>query len=99
MRCEPPANHASVLVLDGEEQEIYSQENLVNEATADNLAYVIYTSGSSGRPKGGEIRHHALTNFLFSVRRQPGLARGDVLLPVPPLSFDIAGLEIYLPLI
>jgi amino acid adenylation domain-containing protein len=96
---ELPSNQASVVVLDGEEQEIYSQENLINEATADNLAYVIYTSGSSGRPKGVGISHHALTNFLFSVQRQPGLTRGDVLLAVTTLSFDIAGLEIYLPLI
>ncbi len=63
------------------------------------LAYVIYTSGSTGRPKGVEIPHRALVNFLATMRRRPGLAAGDVLLAVTSLSFDIAGLELYLPLL
>jgi amino acid adenylation domain-containing protein len=64
-----------------------------------NLAYVIYTSGSTGRPKGVQISHAALTNFLASMAERPGLGSGDVLLSVTSLSFDIAGLEIYLPLL
>jgi len=97
--AELPSHRAGVVVLDNEEELTYRQENLVPEGTADNLAYVIYTSGSSGKPKGVGIGHRALTNFLFSVQRQPGLVREDVLLAVTTLSFDIAGLEIYLPLI
>ncbi len=65
----------------------------------DDLAYVIYTSGSTGRPKGVEISHGALVNFLESMRDEPGLAAEDVLLAVTTLSFDIAGLELFLPLI
>ena len=65
----------------------------------ENLAYVIYTSGSTGRPKGVAIEHRALVNFLVSMRREPGLEPSDVLLSVTTLSFDIAGLEIYLPLL
>ncbi len=64
-----------------------------------NLAYVIYTSGSTGRPKGVQIPHRALVNFLTSMARRPGLGAGDVLVSVTTVSFDIAGLEIYLPLI
>ncbi len=70
-----------------------------SEGTGDNLAYVIYTSGSTGKPKGVQIEHRALTNFLCSVRREPGLNPADVLLSVTTLSFDIAALELYLPLI
>jgi len=66
---------------------------------ADNLAYVIYTSGSTGRPKGVQIIHQALTNFLTSMQKRPGLTNQDVLVAVTTLSFDIAALEIYLPLI
>ncbi|WP_213781859.1 amino acid adenylation domain-containing protein, partial [Caballeronia sp. dw_276] len=63
------------------------------------LAYVIYTSGSTGRPKGVGVSHRALHNLLDTMGRTPGLAREDVLLAVTSLSFDIAGLELYLPLI
>ncbi|MDM8560644.1 amino acid adenylation domain-containing protein [Candidatus Parabeggiatoa sp. HSG14] len=64
----------------------------------DNLAYVIYTSGSTGKPKGVQITHKSLCNFLISMRQQPGLTAEDVLLAVTTLSFDIAALELYLPL-
>jgi amino acid adenylation domain-containing protein len=61
-------------------------------------AYVIYTSGSTGRPKGVEIEHGALSNFLCSMARVPGLTERDVLLAVTTFSFDIAALELFLPL-
>ena len=61
-------------------------------------AYVIYTSGSTGRPKGVEVPHRAMVNFLTTMARQPGLAADDVLAAVTTLSFDIAGLELFLPL-
>ncbi|HEX9940914.1 MAG TPA: amino acid adenylation domain-containing protein, partial [Thermoanaerobaculia bacterium] len=64
----------------------------------DNAAYVIYTSGSTGRPKGVQIPHGALANFLVSMAERPGLGARDALLAVTSLSFDIAGLELYLPL-
>ncbi|HEX4494597.1 MAG TPA: amino acid adenylation domain-containing protein [Thermoanaerobaculia bacterium] len=64
-----------------------------------DLAYVLYTSGSTGRPKGVEIPHRALVNFLASMSVRPGLGAGDVLLAVTSLSFDIAALELYLPLL
>lgn len=64
-----------------------------------DLAYVIYTSGSSGKPKGTQIEHHSLVNFLFSMQKVPGISPEDRLLAVTTISFDIAGLELYLPLI
>jgi non-ribosomal peptide synthetase component F len=64
----------------------------------ENPAYVIFTSGSTGRPKGVRIPHRALVNFLTSMRREPGLDPADTLLSVTTLSFDISGLEIFLPL-
>lgn len=75
-----------------------SSESRVS-ATPDDLAYVIYTSGSTGQPKGVEIQHRAVVNFLTSMQRQPGIEASDRLLAVTTLSFDIAGLEILLPLI
>jgi amino acid adenylation domain-containing protein len=67
-------------------------------ATPEDPAYVIYTSGSTGKPKGVMVPHRAVVNFLYSMAREPGLAAGDVLVAVTTLSFDIAVLEIYLPL-
>jgi amino acid adenylation domain-containing protein len=68
-------------------------------AKPENLAYLIYTSGSTGRPKGVEVPHRSVVNFLGSMARCPGLSRDDILLAVTTFSFDIAVLELFLPLI
>src|SRR6185437_11552724 len=62
-------------------------------------AYTIYTSGSTGRPKGVQVSHRNVVNFLLSMRERPGLAPHDVLLAVTSPSFDIAVLEMLLPLV
>ena len=67
--------------------------------SAEANAYVIYTSGSTGKPKGVEVSHRAVVNLLMSMAREPGLSRDDVLFAVTTISFDIAGLELFLPLI
>jgi amino acid adenylation domain-containing protein len=64
-----------------------------------DLAYVLYTSGSTGKPKGVQIKHHNLVNFLLGMQEAPGMVANDRLLAVTTISFDIAGLELYLPLI
>jgi amino acid adenylation domain-containing protein len=76
-----------------------SSQSPAVSTTPENLAYVIYTSGSTGKPKGVEIRHRSVVNFLASMQRQPGIASSDRLLAITTLSFDIAGLELYLPLV
>jgi len=82
-------------------------EEPCSPVTPDDLAYVIYTSGSTGKPKGVQIPHRALVNFLTSMAQAPGFTAGDRrkaarklrLLAVTTLAFDIAGLELYLPLL
>jgi amino acid adenylation domain-containing protein len=69
------------------------------EVRPEDLAHVLYTSGSTGRPKGVEVSHGALVNLLLSMQHEPGFAAGEKLLAVATISFDIAGLELYLPLI
>lgn len=67
--------------------------------SSTHLAYILYTSGSTGLPKGVKITHRNLINFLTSMQSEPGITPDDRLLAITTISFDIAGLELYLPLI
>ncbi|MDE3219630.1 MAG: amino acid adenylation domain-containing protein, partial [Nitrospirota bacterium] len=89
------------LSLDREQKRIAQEadHNLPPTATSLDLAYILYTSGSTGQPKGVEIPHRALVNFLCSMRQEPGCSAQDVMISVTTLSFDIAGLELYVPLL
>ncbi len=95
-----PEIAAHVLCLDREEDLPERNETFIPSAPASqqNLAYVIFTSGSTGRPKGVQIGHRALLNFFEAMREEPGMTENDVLLAVTTVSFDIAGLELLLPL-
>jgi amino acid adenylation domain-containing protein len=104
-----PSHHAQVVVLDQAAGDAAgagsggASENLPDAPgqtyDGERLAYVLYTSGSTGRPKGVQVPQRALVNFLASMQQRPGITQADTLLSVTTLSFDIAGLEIFLPLI
>ncbi|MDQ0988599.1 non-ribosomal peptide synthetase [Streptomyces sp. V2I9] len=68
-------------------------------APTSPAAYIIYTSGSTGKPKGVVVPHAALTNFLLAMADTLGVTSDDRLLALTTHSFDIAALELYLPLI
>ncbi len=74
-------------------------DNLNRKVEPASLAYMIYTSGSTGNPKGVQVEHKNLTNFLCSMQSQPGIEQDDCLLAITSLSFDIHVLELLLPLI
>ena len=76
-----------------------SEDNPSACAELDDLAYVIYTSGSTGRPKGVQIAHRSLANVLVGFRDVLDVRDQDVLVAVTTLSFDIAGLELLLPVV
>lgn len=71
----------------------------VHAIEGEATVYVIYTSGSTGKPKGVQIKQQALANFLTSMAERPGISTDDTLLAVTTISFDIATLELFLPLI
>eukprot|EP00899_Mesostigma_viride_P022307 jgi/Mesvir1/3260/Mv16397-RA.2 len=79
------------------------KEDLVPDAefgacTPEDLAYAIFTSGSTGRPKGVQIKHVSVVNLLASEARLAELSESDVLVAVSTICFDIAGLELFMPL-
>lgn len=94
-------DHDNIVCLDTDWQAIAlcPETNPNSTVTPENLAYTIYTSGSTGQPKGVQICHSAVVNFLTSMSQKPGLDTHDVLLAITTISFDIAALELYLPLI
>lgn len=97
---ELPEYQAQIICLDVEWEMVahMSQESPPCVVTTDNVAYTIYTSGSTGRPKGVQVLHSAVVNFLESMCERPGLVEQDTVLSVTALSFDIAVLELFLPL-
>jgi amino acid adenylation domain-containing protein/thioester reductase-like protein len=101
LRDTLPALDSRVVSMDGDWEEIAQGRttNLVSGVSGDDLAYLIYTSGSTGIPKGVQIPHRAMVNFLIAMEAEPGLTEDDLLLAVTTLSFDIAVLELFLPLV
>ncbi|CAC9975307.1 non-ribosomal peptide synthetase [Flavobacterium panici] len=77
----------------------YDASPLTSIVNPDSMAYILYTSGSTGNPKGVPITHKNLVNLLCSMALEPGISENDRLLSITTISFDIAGLELYLPLL
>jgi len=96
LRPDLPAPDLVAVRLDADQD---VAEGAPAPASPDDLAYLIFTSGSTGRPKGVAVSHRSLGNLLDSMAEEPGLGGSDVLLSVTTLSFDIAGLELFLPLL
>jgi amino acid adenylation domain-containing protein len=94
-----PGESLAPVLMDRDWNRIDSEDPTAPEGPdPSQSAYVIYTSGSTGRPKGVQVQHDSLVNLLWSMKSLLGVTSNDVLLAVTTISFDIAGLEIYLPL-
>jgi amino acid adenylation domain-containing protein len=65
----------------------------------EDLACVIYTSGSTGAPKGVEIEHRSLVNYVQWVTREAGIGEATRMPLLASISFDMAGCAFFLPLL
>ncbi|SEN57014.1 amino acid adenylation domain-containing protein [bacterium A37T11] len=79
--------------------ENYPDEKPLIKSNSKQLAYILYTSGSTGKPKGVMVSHRNLVNLMWGLKIEPGLQFEDKFLALTTISFDIAGTEIYLPLL
>jgi len=92
----------SILPLDGDVA-VASQESVAPAASSvlhpDQLAYVVYTSGSTGAPKGVQISHRSLSNFVQYELERPGMRQGEVVACIASLAFDASVAELFAPLV
>lgn len=69
------------------------------ELPAEAAAYVLFTSGSTGRPKAVTVTHGSLAALLRAFRELVPLGPDDLVASVTTFAFDIAILELLLPLL
>lgn len=82
--------------FDNYSNQIEIGSNIIEE---DTPLYYLFTSGSTGEPKGVEVTHKNLANFLYSMSQEPGMSENSKLLSLTRFTFDISMLELYLPLL
>jgi amino acid adenylation domain-containing protein len=94
------ATSVPAVLMDREREAIHSmpEEALGRYVEGDAVAYVLFTSGSTGKPKGVQIQHRSVVNLLCGMQAHVQIQPQESLLAVTTLSFDIAGLELLLPL-
>jgi len=99
LQGELAAFAGTTILLEEEAWLANPSDDLSIEVGPEHLAYLIYTSGSTGKPKGVQVPRGALTNLLWSMREWLQLSERDRVLAVTTISFDIAGADVWLPLV
>ncbi|WP_374951087.1 amino acid adenylation domain-containing protein, partial [Mucilaginibacter sp.] len=99
--AEKYASHQNIIFIEDalEEAKGYDDTDLDLTPDPEGIAYILYTSGSTGRPKGVLVKRAGLFNLLQSITKSPGITAADTMLFTTTISFDIAELEIFLPIV
>lgn len=94
------SSQIKIINLDEQKEEINCMPvSSLGLTLTNQVAYILYTSGTTGIPKGVQITHSSLINFLCSMRENINFSKEDLILAITPTTFDISATEIYLPLI
>ncbi|MFI5496363.1 amino acid adenylation domain-containing protein [Actinoplanes sp. NPDC051859] len=59
-------------------------------ALRPNLAYVVFTSGSTGQPKGVQVEHRSIVDFVAGIIGEFRLGPGDRILQYANPCFDVS---------
>lgn len=96
-----PPTPATIIALDSEWNPISTEpcENLSIQIKPDQLAYILYTSGSTGQPKGVQLEHRGLANYVLWATQEYGFSQPLAFPLFSQLTFDLTVTSIYVPLI
>ena len=98
-RCEHLNLWAEQIVVIDQREPTANNANPTVVMSPANLAYVIYTSGSTGQPKGVQIIHQGVVNYLsWCVRAYP-VSVGSGIPVNASFSFDGAVPNLFAPLL
>ena len=89
----------SLAQLEQEDSVIQNAGDLLPIPSDSAIAYRIFTSGSTGKPKGVEVSRGALKHFMHVIVDEVPVSKNSRLLAVTTVGFDIAALELILPLL
>lgn len=77
----------------------FSSEALKIKISPESIAYIIYTSGSTGQPKGVQISHSNVVNFVYSMKNTMAINETDIFLSVTSISFDPMVFDVFVSLL
>jgi amino acid adenylation domain-containing protein len=77
----------------------FSSDPLKIETFPESIAYIIYTSGSTGLPKGVQVSHSNVVNFVYSLKKTMNINENDKFLSVTSISFDPMVLDVFVSLL
>lgn len=83
------------LIIHANEKE---RKNLNINFSKNSINYLMYTSGSTGNPKGVAVSVENLTNFVYGINEVIKINEEDKIVSITTVSFDIFGLELWVPL-